>query len=95
MKVEFRTSTPRGSTEEDIYLDGKKIGSVKTHNGSEDNPYRCHAAINLNIERGISVGLIQGHAETKEAAIWEAIATGRRDFTAALAKIDELEERIK
>lgn len=93
MNIEYRPNFPSGTTEEDIYLDGQKIGYVRTHNTHEENEYRCHAAI--NIDGGLSSSLIQGHGATKEAAIVAAIKRGREDFTRALISIDELERKLQ
>lgn len=87
MKIEFKSKNPEIQIEEDVCLDGKSIGWVRT--SSEDGKSRCHAALTTS-----NCGLIQGFGHTREAAILAAIVDGRRETQRKLSGIDELEKRL-
>lgn len=91
MKIEFKESALEVDKTEDIILHGRKIGEMHIHARKEYCGRHYHAAINI---RGGHLGLIQGHGETKEQAVREALATGRKEAETELVSIAELETEL-
>lgn len=89
MNIEFGDKQADVEREEVLIVCGEEVGYMKTY--VRDGRTRYHAGFHLV---GGIIGLIQGHGETKEEAIKNAIRKGRSDSTRLLMSIDELENKL-
>lgn len=79
---------------DEISIDGKQIGTVRTQ-GDAYLRNRCHAVIDLqrlgfHMESWHDTALAQGHGDTPDAAIANAIDRGRQfaeEYAAAIQKL--------
>ena len=70
MNVKFKPTTPSIEMEENIIVDGKTIGSVKTYTCEDKTRY--HARFSFK-PTGYSINSIHGFGHTKEEAILNAM----------------------
>jgi hypothetical protein len=89
MNVTFVDKAPEIKKEEDIFVDGKKVGDVAEKGGGFS--IRFHAALDFGLG---STFLIQGHGDTREAAITEALSKGRLNAQRLLAEIETYEKKL-
>lgn len=90
MNIEVRPM-PRAFVESELLIDGQVVGEVEV----EDDGRLCARLILKDRNfLGEIYSSIFGHGETHEAAVLDAIAVGRRQWTALGAALSELESRV-
>ena len=89
MSIEFKDALAPSDKTEDLFVCGERIGRIDSK--AKPGPYRYHAWIQIN---GGPIGLIQGFAETKVAAIEHALSEGRKEAQMQLRAIAELEAKL-
>jgi hypothetical protein len=93
MKFSLKQKTPETKRADAIVVAGKVVGRVE-YDGEAMAGVRCHAILDLRLCGLTSFsqvgGLAQGHADTAEAAIADALAKGRRDAESYLSALTTL-----
>jgi hypothetical protein len=90
MKIETCAKDPEEITEENLTLNGRVIGWVKTK--QKEDAYRVH--VGIEFERRLHFSLIQGHGPTIEIATQNAIRDARRDVSELLQNVERLDAEL-
>lgn len=93
MNIKFTNKVPvqEVELEENVVVGGEVVGWIKKKRETERYGSRYHSGFDLG---GGSRMLIQGHGDTKEEAIIQAIKGGKDDAARLLAAISELENKL-
>ena len=91
MNVEFKDERPVAETKQNIVINGEIVGFMKSYLGERDGVLRFHCGFD---GVGRTNALIQGHGDTREAAMEQAIKAGRNHALSMLDGIDELEIKL-
>ena len=90
MRFEIGPVEQQPVIEEGIFVDGQRIGEIK----KKGSGYPFHAA--LRVPKGrLTVRLAQGHGNTPEEAIHDALVTSRKNAREFLEGLDELAELLE
>lgn len=94
MALKFGDPTPKERTQEDIIVCGEKVGRILINPPTQYcQVVTYHACIEL---QGVSspLGLVQGHGDTREAAVADAIERGCSDAKKMLVLIEDFQRKL-
>lgn len=89
MKADFRPKAPAPILDQDIIVGGNCIGWVKEYVNSLDK-LMFHAGINIDVN-DMFPALIQGHGETPEGAIKDALIKGHAYANGLYSGVDRMQ----
>jgi len=93
MGLKFGDPAPKERTEEDIIVCGEKVGRMYINPPTEYcRVVTYHASIDL--DKPSSIGLVQGHGDTREAAVAEAIEKGVSAAQKLLSSIEDFQRKL-
>lgn len=94
MAMKFGDPTPKERTQEDIIVCGEKVGKILINPPTQYcRMVTYHACIDMQ-DVSSPLGLIQGHGDTREAAVAAAIERGCSDAKAMLVLIEDLQRKL-
>lgn len=91
MNVEFKDERPAAETKQNIVIHGEIVGFMKSYHRTGDGELLYHCGFD---GVGRTNALIQGHGDTREAAMASAIEAGKEHALAMLDGIEVLEIKL-
>lgn len=90
MNVQFGAKEPVTRMSEEIIIGGEVVGEVGVSSRNTGYVYR----VNIKNPHKLA-GLLQGHGDTKEEAITDALNNSRKEATLTLQYIEDLETKLR